>query len=93
MTLSLTRTHHVVVAAVDLLYEGAGKALDTVTARLIRDRIGDWIWARARARVLGSGVAKPPALSMGSPLSPRTNPNPSPNPNPDPGPDPKTLNE
>ena len=37
--------------------EGAGKALDTVTARLIRDRIGDWIWARARARVLGSGVA------------------------------------
>ena len=44
LTLSLTRTHHVVVAAVDLLYEGAGKALDTVTARLIRgDRIEDWI--------------------------------------------------
>ena len=28
LTLSLARTHHVVVAAVDLLYEGAGKALD-----------------------------------------------------------------
>eukprot|EP00321_Phaeocystis_globosa_P012108 CAMPEP_0118843362 /NCGR_PEP_ID=MMETSP1162-20130426/82344_1 /TAXON_ID=33656 /ORGANISM="Phaeocystis Sp, Strain CCMP2710" /LENGTH=63 /DNA_ID=CAMNT_0006775457 /DNA_START=200 /DNA_END=387 /DNA_ORIENTATION=+ len=27
--------HHVVVAAVDLLHEGAGKALDTVAARLI----------------------------------------------------------
>ena len=45
--------HHVVVAAVDLLDEGAGKALDAVAARLVRVRIG--IGVRVR---VGWGVSK-----------------------------------